>query len=158
MADNTSDFVREINSLIDISKNADEGFKGAAANVDDPKLKTMFLEYADQRAGFVQELQSAVSLAGGKADDPSGIGGKLHRGWMAVKTTFTTNDEHQILAECERGEDLSVKAYRDALAKNLPTQLRTIVQRQYEQVELAHNRIRELRDQTGGKTRTGTGR
>ncbi len=158
MAENTNDFFPAVNHLIDICKDAEEGFRGAAENVDDPRLKSMFQEYALQRAGFVQQLQSTVSLAGGEPDDPSGLGGKLHRGWMAVKTTFTTNDEYQILAECERGEDLSVKTYRQTLAMNLPAHLRSVIQKQYEQVESAHARIRERRDAAGGKTMSGSGR
>ena len=52
-----------------------------------------------------------------------------------------------MLAECERGEDMAVNAYRRALEEqDLDEQTRGIVQRQYEFVQAAHDRIRQLRD------------
>jgi uncharacterized protein (TIGR02284 family) len=52
------------------------------------------------------------------------------------------------LEETERGEDLSVQRYQDALAKNPPGALRDILDRQFQQVRQAHNHIRNLRDTT----------
>jgi uncharacterized protein (TIGR02284 family) len=67
---------------------------------------------------------------------------------MAVKGALTGHSEHQILEETERGEDLSVKSYREALANQLPDAINSLLQRQYEQVLQAHNQIRSLRDAT----------
>lgn len=65
-----------------------------------------------------------------------------------LKGVFTGHNEHQILEETELGEDLSVKHYREALSKALPPQLKPVVQRQYEEVQQAHDRIKSLRNQT----------
>jgi uncharacterized protein (TIGR02284 family) len=64
-----------------------------------------------------------------------------------LKAILETNEAHAILAECERGEDISVMAYGEALAeRDIDKQTRELVQRQYEQVQAAHDRIRQLRD------------
>ncbi len=143
----THENVSAINDVISICKDAEQGFSGAADSVNSPSLKSLFNEYSAQRATFARELESAVERAGAKPDHPSGAAGKLHSGWMHVKGAFTGHSEHQILEETERGEDLSVKRYREALDRDLPEDLRSILRAQFRQVQEAHNNIRRLRDQ-----------
>jgi uncharacterized protein (TIGR02284 family) len=74
-------------------------------------------------------------------------GGGLHRGWLEIRAAAESNEAHAILAECERGEDLAVAAYVESLrTKDLDGQTREILQRHYETVQAAHDRIRQLRD------------
>jgi uncharacterized protein (TIGR02284 family) len=56
-------------------------------------------------------------------------------------------DDYAVLAECERGEDVAKKVYEEALSEDLPADIKTLVQRQYEGVKTNHDRIRQLRNQ-----------
>ena len=62
------------------------------------------------------------------------------------KSTITGMNEAVVLAECERGEDVAKKAYEEALAKDLPADIRTIVERQYQGVREHHDRVRQARN------------
>ena len=146
MQDTSPDFVSAVNHVISVCKDAQEGFEGAAEAVKNPQLSAMFREYSSQRSSFASELEAALSNLGAKADHPSGVAGKLHSGWMALKGALTGHSSHQILEETERGEDLSLKRYQDALAHQLPEPIRVLLERQYKEVQEAHNRIRGLRD------------
>ncbi len=146
MAKTAKDYVSAINDVISICKDAEEGFHGAAKAVEDAGLKSLFEEYSAERARFAHELQRALASAGVEPKDPAGIAGKLHSGWMAVKGTFTGHSAHEILEETERGEDLSLHRYREALDSNLPAELRALINEQYAAVERAHQKIRSLRD------------
>ena len=53
-----------------------------------------------------------------------------------------------MLAECERGEDVALRSYRNALDKVLPTEVRTIVERQYQGVLRNHDQVKALRNQS----------
>jgi uncharacterized protein (TIGR02284 family) len=75
------------------------------------------------------------------------MSGALHRGWVDVKAALSSRDNHAILAECERGEDVAKKRYREALDKELPAEIRSLVELQFQGVLQNHDRIRELRDQ-----------
>ena len=68
-----------------------------------------------------------------------------HRAWVDIKSTITGMDEAAVLAECERGEDVARKAYEDALSKDLPADVRSMVERQYQGVRQHQDRVRQLR-------------
>ena len=71
----------------------------------------------------------------------------MHRGWIDLKSALTSQDEHAILAECERGEDTAVAAYAEALAEEgLPGHVAATLQTQYKAVKAAHDRVRDLRE------------
>jgi uncharacterized protein (TIGR02284 family) len=93
-----------------------------------------------------------VARLGGKPETSGSASGAMHRGWIGLKAALTGNDDRAILEEAERGEDNAVKNYRDALSKDLPTDIRNIVERQYRQVQERHNEVRAIRD----AARTGT--
>ncbi|HPL93431.1 MAG TPA: PA2169 family four-helix-bundle protein [bacterium] len=54
----------------------------------------------------------------------------------------TSRKPEDILAECERGEDVAVSNYQDALKQDLPQDIRTLLDTQYRQVQDAHDRVR----------------
>src|SRR4051812_24432770 len=101
----TDDQVSAVNDVIDICKDAEEGFRGAADAVNNSSLISLFMEYSSKRAPFAGGMQTLVGRGGGDAYHPAGIKGKLHSGWMKVKGAFTGHSEHEILEETERGED-----------------------------------------------------
>jgi len=136
-----------LNSLIETCRDGEEGFRVASGDVKNAELKTLFTEYSQQRARFIDELQIIVDGLGEDAAETSSVAGALHRGWINIKSVISSGDEHAILAECERGEDSAVEQYQEALAdQTLSAQVRDVVQRQYVAVQAAHDRVRDLRD------------
>lgn len=143
------EIVSTINSLIETLKDGEEGFKQAVEAVKDSNLKSLFNEFSQQRAKFATELQSQAGRLGEpKPEESSSAAGTMHRAWINLKSAVTNGDDHAILAECERGEDSAVKEYQEAMEENLVSPLREIVSRQYSEVKMAHDRIRDLRDLT----------
>ena len=145
------EIISTINSLIETLKDGQEGFRQAAEGVKDSGLKTLFNEYSMQRAKFAGELQAqAVQLGEDKPEDSSSTAGAMHRAWINIKSAITSEDDHAILAECERGEDSAVNEYKEALEEEISSPIREIISRQYTEVQSAHDRIKSLRDATKG--------
>jgi uncharacterized protein (TIGR02284 family) len=142
------DYAQAVHDVITVCRDGEQGFRGAAQAVKAPTMKEMFEQYSAQRAQFAVELQTAVKGLGFETIDPQGLGGVLYAAWINLKGLVTGNDVHAILVEAERGEDWSLKTYRTALGKTLPPEIAAIVQKQYEQVQEAHDRIKSLRDAT----------
>jgi uncharacterized protein (TIGR02284 family) len=144
--------ISTLNNLIETLKDGQEGFKQSASGVDDPQLKTIFDTFSLQRSKFAGELQSeVVKLGEPDPEDSSSVSGSMHRAWINVKSAVTNRDRHAILAEAERGEDVAVSAYKDAMEEDLPEPIKEIVARQSAEVKSAHDKIRALRDTTAQK-------
>jgi uncharacterized protein (TIGR02284 family) len=139
-----------LNGLIEICKDGQEGFRDASENGKHSDLKTSLSAYSLQRSKFAGELQQLVIDLGEDPETTSSITGAVHRGWIDLKAAFTKGSDHAILAECERGEDHAVRAYRDALAERLPANIRETVSRQSAAVQAAHDDIRDRRDACAG--------
>lgn len=142
------EIISTINGLIETLKDGQQGFREASEAVKDSQLKSLFSEYSLQRAKFAGELQSeAIKLGESKPEDSSSTAGALHRAWIDLKSAITSQDDHAILAECERGEDSAVAEYKKAMEEeSLSAPIRETISRQYSGVKQAHDRIKALRD------------
>ena len=139
--------VSVLNDLVETSKDGEKGFLKAAEDAHDEQLKAMFRSSAEDCSRGARELQDAVQAMGGKPETGGSMSGALHRGWVDVRSAVADRSDHAILAECEKGEDVAKKRYHDALEKDLPADVRAIVERQYQGLLKAHDRVRDLRDQ-----------
>lgn len=156
MALSTDDIRSELNNLIQTCKDGEQGFRHCADKATGTSLRESFRHYASTRASYASELQSEVAKLGGQPETSGSTAGAMHRGWISLVEKMSSTDDHALLAEAERGEDSAVKAYRDALAKDLPTDIRQIVERQYRAILETHNLIRTERD-AAEQIKTGTG-
>lgn len=141
-----SDVVSTLNELIETCKDGQEGFKQAADGVERSDLKSLFFEFSQQRAHFAGELQELVQKLGEKPETSGSTAGALHRGWINIKSAVTGKDEKAVLNECERGEDSAKNTYKDALENPLPNYIAEVVRNQYESIQMAHDRVKALRD------------
>jgi uncharacterized protein (TIGR02284 family) len=133
-----------LNQLVQTCKDGEQGFQAAAQGVDDPNLQRLFESYGQQRGEFAAELQLEVERLDQEPAESGHLSAALHRGWMNIKAAVSGRDEGAIISECERGEDLAVRAYQEALATELPPDLRGLVERQLVKIKEAHDQIRSL--------------
>ena len=144
MATDNDNVISTLNNLIETCKDGENGFRTAADGVKNSELKTLFNTYSQQRAQFAAELQAEVRNLGGDPENTGSVAATLHRGWINIKSTVTGEDEGAVISECERGEDSAVRNYKDALKATLPANVLSIIQRQFTQVQEAHDRIRAM--------------
>ena len=137
-----------LNDLIETCKDSEQGYRAAAEKVKDADTRSLFLNYARQRAEFALDLQSEVAKIGGEPPKSGSAAGKIYRVWVDLKTALTADHDHALLEEAERSEHAIVKNYREALSTNLPGDLRLLVEKQYTVIEQTHQSIRALRDKS----------
>lgn len=149
MSNTLSETISTLNKLIEACKDGQEGFRLAAEGItDDEDLKSFLFSCSLQRSKFAGELQNElIGLGESGPVESSSVSSALHRGWINLKTAVTGNDNHAILAECERGEDSAVAAYRKAINSGLSDTLLETVERQFQEVIATHNSVKGLRDQ-----------
>lgn len=133
-----------LNQLIQTCIDGENGFRAAAESVEDSNLRRLFESYVQQRVEFADELQLEVRRLAEDPVDTGHAGAALHRSWVDIKAGLTGRDEAAVIAECERGEDLATNAYRKALDSDLPSDIRMVVERQFLEINEAHDHIRSL--------------
>lgn len=146
----TEKTIEVLNGLILINNDRIAGFEKAMSDIENQNadLKLIFQEYAQQSRKNTQQLTALVA----EYDDVetgTSIGGDLHRAWIDVKAIFGGSDRKSILSEAERGEDAIVKAYNAALKEGdllTDTHVMEVVGAQSQQIRMAHDRIKMLRD------------
>jgi len=137
--------ISTLNNLIELNRDSQKGFLDAAEKMNAPQIKTYFLEQSLARAHFAGELQTLVHSLGEEPDDTGTVAGALYRGWLDLKSALGGGD-HAILAVIETVEDHVTTKYRKTLAESLPSDVRDIVERQFQSILQAHDKVKALRD------------
>lgn len=138
--------VSVLNDLIEISRDGAEGFRTCAEDTSEQVLKLYFEDRAQSCEKAVRELGAEVRRYGGDPDTTGTVKGALHRAFVDLKAAITSLDNLAVLEECEWGEDAALAAYQKALREELPSDLRALLEKEYEGAKRNHDRVRQLRD------------
>jgi len=141
------DVISTLNDLIETSKDGEDGFRTCADDVSTNELKAFFVKRAQLCAAAVVELQDLVRAYGGTPETSGGLGAAVHRRWIRVKAAVQGKDVHAGPQAYESGEGFPGSHFQRALEKNLPADVRHVVERQYQGVVQNHDEVRRLRDQ-----------
>lgn len=136
-----------LKDLVEVCKDGEYGFRECAEQAKSPELKSFLSQRAEDCRRGAQELHEQIRSLGGTVDDSGSALGAVHRGWVSVKAKLTSYDDKAVLEEAERGEDNALARYRKALQKNLPAQVRQVVERQCEGVQRNHDQVKMRRNQ-----------
>ncbi len=136
----TESISEKLNDLLEKTYDAEKGFKQAAENVKETKLKTFFESKAAERYNFGHELKTEIKSFGQEVDKGDSLTSKAHRAWMDLKAFFSSDNDEAMLEEVIRGEKAAIEEYNEILAETAlpPTTLEILTrQRDIIQKELA---------------------
>ncbi|NNK39627.1 MAG: PA2169 family four-helix-bundle protein, partial [Winogradskyella sp.] len=115
----------------------------AINEVDNVTVKNFFSNRAEERSRFARELRTEILTYGEMPEDSGSFKGTLHRNWMTLRTTFSSNNEETILNEALRGEKASLEEYNQLLADHkMPERLVNILREQRNAIESAINSVK----------------
>lgn len=135
-----------VQDLLSINIDSSKGWQHAADDVKDPSLRKFFAEMSAARQSNAQELRDLVESFGEKPSERGSVSGQLHRWWVDAKAALTGGDAHSVLAEAERGEDSIKHEYEEALREIDDRSVRSVVERQFRNVQQGHNQVKAMRD------------
>ena len=137
--------VEELNRLVTLCHDAEEGYKKAQDAVDNANLQQMFHDLAQERARFITQLSNKITDWNGEPTTSGSLPGALHRGWMDLATIIADREAVAILQECTRGEEFAKEAYQNVLADtDLDDSTRQLITAQYNEIDAAYRRMQEL--------------
>ncbi len=137
--------------LIETLEDGREGFAKGAEKLDatdSPELANTFRQLSEQRARFSGELREMAKDYGDNITESGSVVATLHRGWMSLKDALSGSDASGVLDAAKQGEAHAVKEFEKALADaNISQGLRTLVERQFGDVQSAQKQVEALRSQ-----------
>jgi uncharacterized protein (TIGR02284 family) len=146
-----------LKELITARRDAEQGLLICAEHVRDSRRRVLVLSHLQDCVQALQELQSLVRLLGGDPELPAGNPAAAHRRWVDLRAALACDEDGVILDECERGASRALEVYRNALDDPLPSLVRAIVLRQFEDVMTNHDQIRDLRSEPSLRSDLGAG-
>ena len=135
-----------LNALIEALKDGQLGYATAAKDSSSPELKTLFHQFAAERAEFASDLQQHLKMSGESAEESGSVTGDLHRGWINLKAALSSREDLAILEECERGDRSAVETFEKVLTNTDLGTLRPVLERQLAKISTAHQKVTALRD------------
>lgn len=143
--------VEALQELTQMNIDSRDGLRYSAEQLKQSPIATLFREAAEERSRQAAELQHYVSLNDQEPKRKGSFAAAVHRSWIAIRDSISSDDVHAVLAEAERGEDHIKGAYEDVLKRTAGSAVNDVLQRQYAAVKKIHDRIRDLRDSTSAK-------
>ncbi|MDC6403754.1 MULTISPECIES: ferritin-like domain-containing protein [Maribacter] len=134
-----------LNDLLTKTYDAEKGYKLAQDKVDNPTVKKFLADKVQQRYNFGHELKREIQTYGELPDKGGSTKGDLHRTWMNLSASLSSNSTERILEEVERGEKASLEEYNEILKDDnmeLAPTTQEILIKHRNQIESALNNAR----------------
>ncbi|WGD35516.1 PA2169 family four-helix-bundle protein [Olleya sp. YS] len=136
----TEEISKKLNELLIKNYDAEKGYLNAVDNVDNDRLKMFFKRRASERSEFAKELRTEILQYGQIPEDSGSFKGAMHRNWMTLKSTFSSNNEEAILEEAIRGEEASLETYDELMKENdLPPTIDSLLMKHRNAIQAAIN-------------------
>jgi uncharacterized protein (TIGR02284 family) len=130
MAEDKDRIERALHDLVATCNDAAEGYAKAAKGVHDVDLSNWLARISNERERFGADLTKAIREIGGIARSDLHEGGILHAGWVDLEQSLRPKVEREIVQACIAGDTGTLKHYDHALAQDLSSIVRPIVQAQ----------------------------
>ena len=142
-----NELIDTINTLIETSRDGDNGFTECAEDAKDASLRAYFTICATRCRQSVHTLEELVKFHGGTPEQSGSMLAPVNRAWLNLRAAISSNSDLAVLEECERAEDVALRAYRSALEKDLPADVYAVAKIQLNGVQENHDRVRAMRDE-----------
>lgn len=137
----------KLNELLEKNYDSEKGFKNAADDVKNPRLKAFFKEKARERYDFGHELKSEIRNFGEAPEEGSSVKADAHRTWMDLKAAFSGNNEEAVLEETIRGEKLAVNDYNEIIKEDdFPPTTQNLLLKQRNAIQKTIDNVKSLEE------------
>jgi len=141
----SEDVAKKLNNLLEKNYDSEEGYKMAAENVKSPELKEFFTQRAKERYDFGHELKSEIKSFGQDPEKGTSLKADIHRGWMDLKASLSSDNEEAVLEEAVRGEKAAVDEYNEVLkSEEIPPSTGNVLMKQRNSITDALNKLKSL--------------
>lgn len=111
----TENYNKQLQRLHRILQEGQKGYTDAAEHVKSEDLKALFQNIATEREALANQMAAKMVEFGYDPNGHDDALGVLHRGWMSIKASMTSNTDQNILESCRNGDQAALDAFDDVL-------------------------------------------
>jgi uncharacterized protein (TIGR02284 family) len=143
----STDQGKAASSLLTTLIDSVNGYRDAAAQVDDDRFKRMFQSMADERSAVVEDLRREVAEVEGDTPNDGSMLGNMHQRLLDLKAAITGHDDKAIINEVERGEDYLKEKFEAVMSDQtgLSPSLQAAIERAWNSVQEGHDKVSQLK-------------
>jgi uncharacterized protein (TIGR02284 family) len=135
-----------LSDLLKINRDRVEGYKKASFGTDDPGLKALFANMADQGRKNITDIMKEIIHRNGSTESiETTNAGKLYGAWANFKTKLSGNSIKHVLTSCESREAAALHIYQKAKSKAFGIQLAELIERHALSLKSSHEVIKVYR-------------
>jgi uncharacterized protein (TIGR02284 family) len=142
-----NELIDTLNTLIETSRDGENGFSACAEDAKDASLRAYFTICATRCRESVHTLEEVVKHQGGTPEPSGSVLGSVNRAWLNLRAAISSNSDLAVLEECERAEDVALRAFNRALEQDLPVGVAAVVKILLHGAQENHDRVCALRDE-----------
>ncbi|HEY1039597.1 MAG TPA: PA2169 family four-helix-bundle protein [Bacteroidia bacterium] len=145
-SENREEAIVMLNDLIKINESRHNEFKVYTEMIrKNAGLKQILEESSNESELFVNELRQCLKILQ-QVENVYSDNGKIHRGWMDLRASFSDEMNRTILDSCEYGDQATLKAYEQVLDPNVPfaDEIRDRLVGQRKRILNSYERIKKL--------------
>ncbi|MEB8328886.1 PA2169 family four-helix-bundle protein [Flavobacteriaceae bacterium KMM 6897] len=116
MSSYTEEVGTSLNTLLELTFDAEKGFLKAAENTEHPNLKAFFTKKSTEFYDFRYELKEEIRKYGQTIEKGGSTTSTVHRAWMEIKSVFSFNNDEAILEEVLKVANDTMKEYECVLS------------------------------------------
>ncbi len=140
--------ISEFDKLIEIFEDEQKAYRLAAKRQKGYELRFLFNQFSDNKAQFKAEIRNEILRLSGNPYFSIASTGTAPRNEVFTKAVAARNDSAAIIAECEKQEEVILRAYERVLKRDdLPVSLRKLLEQQYVKLQKASEKIHSLKHQ-----------
>lgn len=136
-----------LNDLLNITNDRIEGFSKVEDRVWESRssLRSDYDEMVSRSQAMKSELISLINAKGGQTDNITSTAGAIHRAWIDVKNSFSSDNIESTLENVVFGEAAAIDAYQDALdSGDLCPESSRIIKDQLHHLKTSYTKFKNL--------------
>jgi uncharacterized protein (TIGR02284 family) len=127
--------ITALNNIMQFQKDSVDCLERHIANVHDIRLQDLFKKLVFSRKTMLHEIQAELIMRGIDKAATGTLLGKAHMLFENIKSMITKGDALAITKEIRRGESMLIDYYKNALAIEIPADLRAKLLTHLAQIE-----------------------
>jgi uncharacterized protein (TIGR02284 family) len=133
--------------LLEVARISHKGYKDAAEHVENPSLQMYFMQFAQQRAQYADELSTLILNAGGSPADAESFSGTMMRAWIDFKSGFIGSNTNEIIDQCLKEEQTTLIEFEKAQKEDLPENIKAVVDEKNHEIKKVYDTLHTLKEE-----------